>query len=119
MTRPLPFQIHALLHILYNKGVFVLARIHQRKRGLCLFPGYKWCGPGCSGPEGPINDVDACCMRHDICLKRGIHPCLCDERFIECLLTKCDSNTSKGRIATIMYIFMRIKASSFCWGYRR
>ncbi|WP_325058505.1 hypothetical protein [Lentibacillus cibarius] len=33
----------------------------------CIFPGYKYCGPGCSGPEQPINAVDAACQVHDIC----------------------------------------------------
>lgn len=79
-----------------------MARIRRKKRGLCLFPGYNWCGPGCSGPQSPINDVDACCMGHDLCLKRGIHPCICDERFIQCLFTKRDPNTQKGRIATML-----------------
>ena len=46
---------------------------------LSIFPGYKWCGPGCSGPRAPINDVDACCQRHDRCLSKGISPCQCDQ----------------------------------------
>ncbi|MFZ0475992.1 MAG: hypothetical protein WAM18_11040 [Halobacillus sp.] len=27
--------------------------------GLCLIPGYRYCGPGCSGPGTPVNAVDA------------------------------------------------------------
>ncbi|HWL11412.1 MAG TPA: Parvovirus coat protein VP1-like protein, partial [Ureibacillus sp.] len=32
--------------------------------GFCL-PGYRYCGPGCSGPGSPTNPVDACCKFHD------------------------------------------------------
>ena len=31
----------------------------NRLLGFCIFPGYNWCGPGCSGPDDPANDVDA------------------------------------------------------------
>ncbi|WP_427127089.1 hypothetical protein ACQCPQ_10490 [Priestia megaterium] len=40
---------------------------NKRKATPCLFPGYKWCGPGCSGPGCPVNDVDCCCKYHDLC----------------------------------------------------
>ena len=53
----------------------------------CIFPGYRWCGPGCSGPGKPINDVDACCKAHDRCLKRHSQ-CYCDRKFLECLRQK-------------------------------
>jgi len=41
----------------------------QRKLGFC-YPGYKYCGPGCSGPGAPTNAVDACCKQHDECYAR-------------------------------------------------
>ncbi|HYK71700.1 MAG TPA: phospholipase [Pseudoneobacillus sp.] len=80
----------------------------------CIFPNYRWCGPGCSGPGKPINDVDACCMRHDLCLRRGISPCQCDEELINCLKTKINSHTEKGRNAEIMYYALKIKTFLTC-----
>ncbi|MBN3526529.1 hypothetical protein [Paenibacillus apiarius] len=44
-----------------------------------------WCGPGCSGPSDPIDDLDACCMVHDKCYEReGYFNCQCDIDVIEC-----------------------------------
>jgi hypothetical protein len=93
--------------------------LHEPRRrnslSLCIFPGYRWCGPGCSGPGAPINDVDACCMRHDRCLDRGISPRRCDEEFIDCLKFKRNRHTQKGRNAALMYNFMKVK-SAFTFG---
>lgn len=36
--------------------------------GFC-YPGYRYCGPGCSGPGAPTNPVDACCKYHDECYR--------------------------------------------------
>jgi hypothetical protein len=94
-------------------------RRRQKLLSLCLFPGYRWCGPGCSGPGAPINDVDACCMRHDRCLDSGIHPCECDQELIECLRYKKNQNTVKGRHAALMYDFMKVKTAFSCGKYRR
>jgi hypothetical protein len=45
-----------------------------------------WCGPGCSGPADPINDVDACCQSHDHCYDSlGYFSCTCDANLQECL----------------------------------
>ncbi|MEH7120856.1 phospholipase [Neobacillus vireti] len=81
---------------------------------LCIFPGYKWCGPGCSGPGAPINDVDACCQKHDYCLDRGLSSCECDTQFMECLRPKINRYTEKGRKAALMYDFMKIRTSFTC-----
>lgn len=90
-------------------------RKRERKPlSLCIFPGYRWCGPGCSGPGAPINDVDTCCMRHDRYLSRGISPCKCDDEFMECLRSKMNPRTDKGRKAAIMYNFMKVKTSFLC-----
>ncbi|WP_342342358.1 phospholipase [Neobacillus novalis] len=93
--------------------------LRRRRRGFCIFPGYRWCGPGCSGPGAPINDVDACCMGHDLCLSRGISPCQCDYQFINCLRNKMNSHTDKGRKAALMHDFMKVKATFTCGGRRR
>jgi hypothetical protein len=55
-------------------------------------------------------------MRHDFCLKSGLHPCLCDREFILCLEPKIDPYTQKGRAAALMYHFMRWKTALSC-GY--
>lgn len=82
--------------------------------GLCIFPGYRWCGPGCSGPGAPINDVDGCCRRHDHCLKSGAHPCQCDFEFMDCLYHKRSRYSEKGRKAALMYDFMKFKTTFTC-----
>ncbi|WP_223589269.1 phospholipase [Neobacillus bataviensis] len=84
----------------------------------CIFPGYRWCGPGCSGPGDPINDVDACCQKHDQCLNKGISPCQCDKEFMECLHNKRNRETDKGRKAALMYDFMKVR-SAFTCGQRK
>nr|WP_239558920.1 phospholipase [Peribacillus deserti] len=81
---------------------------------LCVFPGYRWCGPGCSGPGAPINDVDACCWRHDRCLRLRMPACECDRKFIDCLRPKINPKTDKGKKAALMYSLMRMKTAFFC-----
>ncbi|MCM3726419.1 phospholipase [Neobacillus cucumis] len=90
---------------------------NKRRRSpfsICIFPGYKWCGPGCSGPGAPINDVDACCQKHDYCLSRGLSSCQCDTQFMECLRPKMNPNTEKGRKAALMYDFMKVRTAFNC-----
>ncbi|WP_090760880.1 phospholipase [Bacillus sp. OK048] len=94
-------------------------RCRKSRPSFCIFPGYKWCGPGCSGPGAPINDVDSCCNKHDICLKRGNSPCYCDKRFMECLYSKINPRTQKGRHANIMYKFMKVKTMFTCSHQKR
>lgn len=84
-----------------------------RRRGLCIFPGYNWCGPGCSGPGKPINDVDACCRAHDHCLKQH-STCYCDQQFMNCLRPKINPHTRKGRHARLMYNYMKVQSGFTC-----
>ncbi|RFU63595.1 phospholipase [Bacillus sp. V59.32b] len=86
----------------------------ERRQGRCIFPGYKWCGPACSGPGAPVNDVDNCCRRHDLCLERGISPCKCDTEFLDCLRPKINRHTQKGKNAALMYRFMKMRKSHKC-----
>lgn len=82
------------------------------RRGLCM-PGYNWCGPGCSGPGAPTNDVDACCKMHDDCYKRfGASPG-CDQAFLNCLSRKRNPYTKKGRDANFFYNVIRLKNNFF------
>ncbi len=94
-------------------------RYRENRPSFCIFPGYKWCGPGCSGPGAPINDVDSCCYKHDLCLKRGNSSCYCDNRFMECLYSKINPRTLKGRRANIMYKFMKVKTAFTCGHQKR
>ncbi|WP_308201945.1 phospholipase [Priestia megaterium] len=75
----------------------------------CLFPGYKWCGPGCSGPGCPVNDVDCCCKYHDLCYEDYGSCRSCDEQFLDCLCSKANPYSLKGRQAYAMYTYMRLK----------
>ena len=79
----------------------------------CIFPNYRYCGPGCSGPGQPYNDVDGCCQAHDRCLEKHSQ-CYCDRKFLECLRPKAKLTTSKGRIATLMYIYMKVQTVFTC-----
>ena len=79
----------------------------------CIFPRYKWCGPNCSGPDAPINDVDACCKAHDECLQ-VYSDCTCDRKFIKSLRSKINITTEKGKVAFLMYLYMKIQIIFTC-----
>lgn len=85
--------------------------VERRRRqgfGLCL-PGYRYCGPGCSGPGAPTNEVDACCKAHDECYRRYGPSKRCDEIFLNCLESKINPNTRTGRHARLFANFMKIR----------
>ncbi|MFD1205964.1 MULTISPECIES: phospholipase [Sporosarcina] len=84
------------------------------RKGFCLFPGYNWCGPKCSGPGAPINDVDAACRAHDICYATGRNRCECDREFLRALHSKIDPFTEKGRNARLMYRYMKMQSFFRC-----
>lgn len=88
------------------------------KIGICIFPGYNWCGPGCSGPGAPINDVDAACKQHDECYRKTGDYCECDRIFLEQLKSKINPHTQKGRQARVIYHYMKIQSSINC-AFRR
>lgn len=82
--------------------------MYFREADLAESPGYegipcvygKWCGPGCSGPGAPIDDVDACCQAHDLCYgRRGYSSCSCDRDLLNCIAPKRNIRTPKGRAA--------------------
>ncbi|WP_249305913.1 phospholipase [Lederbergia citrea] len=91
-----------------------MPRKRQKPLSFCVFPEYRWCGPGCSGPGAPINDVDACCYRHDRCYSSGRQHCQCDHELINCLQSKMNPHTVKGRQAALMYRVMKFK-TTFCY----
>ncbi len=83
-------------------------RRRRSRRGLC-YPGYNWCGPGCSGPWEPTNEVDSCCKKHDNCYDRFGPTKQCDEMLLECLQSKINPRTKMGRDARLFYDIMRFR----------
>ncbi|WP_096186041.1 phospholipase [Evansella halocellulosilytica] len=87
-------------------------------RGFCVFPGYNWCGPGCSGPGAPINHVDAACREHDLCYRRHRNRCICDQHFMNRLRPLINPYTQEGRHARTLYQYMKLQTVFTCAGYR-
>ncbi|MFZ3591529.1 phospholipase [Bacillus sp. DJP31] len=82
--------------------------------GFCIFPGYRWCGPGCSGPGAPINAVDAACKAHDDADSRHGSNCEADRQFQLRLKQLMNPYTKEGRHATLMYNYMNIQSIFKC-----
>ncbi|WP_430789844.1 phospholipase [Virgibacillus flavescens] len=80
----------------------------------CIFPGYNWCGPGCSGPGAPVNKVDAACKAHDECYRRYGSRCKCDKEFLRRLDIYRNPNTREGRQANVMYNYMKVQTFFRC-----
>lgn len=91
----------------------------RRKRGLrfCVFPGYNWCGPGCSGPGAPVNAVDAACKAHDECYRSQGNPCECDSEFLRQLKKQINLSTEQVRHAHILYHYMKFQSLFTCGFY--
>lgn len=87
--------------------------------GFCIFPGYNWCGPGCSGLGPPVNDVDAACKAHDKCYRRFGPSCKCDIVFIRRIRPLINLYTRKGRHALLIYLYMKIQMLVTCGFTRR
>lgn len=86
-----------------------------RSRGFkfCVFSGYNWCGPGCSGPGAPINAVDAACKAHDFCYKTYGNRYACDQELLNRLQFLMNPHTLEGRQARTIYNFMKMKIFFF------
>ena len=83
-------------------------RKRRKGRGLC-YPGYNWCGPGCSGPAAPTNQVDSCCKKHDDCYDKNGPTRKCDEMLLNCLSSQINSRTKMGRDAELFFTIMRLR----------
>src|SRR6266852_688604 len=76
----------------------------------CLYG--NWCGPGCSGPDAPVDDVDECCRIHDGCYgDRGYFACSCDQELLGCVGPKMDAWTEKGLAAAAIWTYF---SQSWC-----
>ncbi|MCA1055997.1 phospholipase [Rossellomorea aquimaris] len=85
----------------------------------CIFPEYKWCGPGCSGPGEPINEVDAACMKHDLCYERYGPSCHCDHQFLSEIKPHVNLANKEGRDALLFYHYMKLQTGIKCGHDRR
>jgi hypothetical protein len=85
----------------------------RRRRGLCL-RGYRWCGPGCHGPGAPLNGVDSCCQKHDLCYQKYGPSCICDKELLDCLDSRQHLRNREGRDARLFYDFMKLKFMFNC-----
>ncbi|MFT8321500.1 MAG: Parvovirus coat protein VP1-like protein [Bacillus sp. (in: firmicutes)] len=87
----------------------------RRKRiGFCLPGGYRYCGPGCSGPGVPINYVDSCCKAHDNCVSKYGSCCLCDRALIRCVQAKTKQQNQEGKTARLIANVMILRTGIFC-----
>ncbi|MFJ7648417.1 phospholipase A2 family protein [Lysinibacillus sp. NPDC097279] len=77
--------------------------VKRNRRLRFCYPGYKYCGPGCSGPGSPTNAVDSCCKKHDECYSRYGRTKNCDELFQQCLLAHMNTNSKMGRDARLFH----------------
>ena len=84
----------------------------------CILPGYNWCGPGCSGPGEPINEIDAACRAHDICYRMGRSRCDCDYEFLDRLYPQINPHTQEGRHARLVYNYMKLQSQATCGFFR-
>ncbi len=76
----------------------------------CL-PGYRYCGPYCSGPGRPVNQLDAFCREHDLCYRSSISRRYCDEFFLHRLRPYLHERGRIGRDAALMYRAINLKRS--------
>lgn len=74
----------------------------------CL-PGYRYCGPRCSGPGAPVNRLDAFCMQHDACYSKYGPSKHCDDIFLRQLHPYRHQRNRLGRDAALMYRAMKLK----------
>lgn len=83
-------------------------KIMRRQIGFC-YPGYRYCGPGCSGPGAPTNAVDNCCLHHDACYYYGYDKRYCDALFQHCLSQYKYAPTKMGKDARLFSKAIHIK----------
>ena len=59
------------------------ARLVPASSGLAVYG--NWCGPGHSGPEPPIDAVDAVCQAHDRCFDQHGYDCGCNRDLVDAM----------------------------------
>lgn len=87
---------------------------NRRKRRFCLLPGYNWCGPNCSRPGKPVNELDAACKEHDECYCVLGNRCQCDCEYLERLEPLLNERTEQGKHARIVYNYMKMQKFFHC-----
>lgn len=81
----------------------------RKATGFCLPGGYRYCGPGCSGPGAPINFVDSCCQKHDRCVARYGSCAYCDQKLIDCVDSRRAVRGNEGQTARLISNFMSLR----------
>lgn len=70
----------------------------------------RWCGPGISGPEAPIDEVDGACRDHDLCYAaHGWGSIECDAYLVHDLRKKLqhpEALTIRAMIAARFIVFV-------------
>ena len=84
-------------------------RKENRRPKFCIFPGYNWCGPGCSGPGPPINEVDAACKAHDSCYRYSTDHYSCDCNLIRDLEPYLNDRRVIGKHARMITRYMKVQ----------
>lgn len=82
------------------------------KNILPCYPGYRYCGPGCSGPGLPTNPLDACCKAHDECYyyhRDSRSRRYCDMLFQQCLDPYYHQSNKMGKDARLFSRAIRLK----------
>ncbi|MCT2535418.1 Parvovirus coat protein VP1-like protein [Aquibacillus koreensis] len=74
----------------------------------CL-PGYRYCGPRCSGPGPPTNQLDAFCRQHDACYRKYGPSRHCDDIFLRQLEPYINQRSKLGKDAALMHRAIRLK----------
>ena len=97
----LALHFHLIGHtILYPLKGSEVKPMRRPNIGFC-YPGYRYCGPGCSGPGAPVNEVDKCCQYHDHCYAQRHGKQYCDAIFLQCLNSYKNPSTKMGRDANL------------------
>ncbi|BDR80192.1 hypothetical protein N072000002_04420 [Clostridium tetani] len=108
-------SLNLLDKIKYDKQSSKSLKVTVPKRAFKLVIHGNWCGPGHSGPEAPIDNIDACCQKHDYCYDRmsgNDGKKNCDMELVSCVnsLYKQSSIREKALINAIAGYFMWVNS---------
>ncbi|ELU5588530.1 hypothetical protein SCB17_003049 [Clostridium perfringens] len=78
-----------------EKDVLVKKMPKRVKRGVKVYG--NWCGPGHSGPGAPVDEIDACCKKHDYCYDSSTPKRACDIKLANCLAPIYPNTTYYGK----------------------
>ncbi|UFU00599.1 Parvovirus coat protein VP1-like protein [Radiobacillus kanasensis] len=79
---------------------------------MACFGKYRYCGPNCTGPGAPINELDSICREHDLCYRTYGHK-YCDQNFLRRVGPLGKRRSRLGRDARLMYRAIQLKSKFF------